>query len=120
MLHLQDLLAAKKGSEAKGSEKPGGLLFLEVEAAAQIRERHGLAALEHVLADVGRLLANTLSADGHAARLGDASFLVVDDDGSRARLEAAASTLGAARMQRAEERRVGKEGGSTGRLGGAR
>src|SRR3546814_5118284 len=26
MLHLQDLLAAKKGSEAKGSEKPGGLL----------------------------------------------------------------------------------------------
>jgi diguanylate cyclase (GGDEF)-like protein len=96
MLHLQDLLAARKDTE-----KAGGLLFLEVEAAAQIRERHGLAALEQVLADVGRVLAGKLPVDGYAARLGDASYLVVDGNAGLSALEAGAARLRAELMQHA-------------------
>lgn len=106
MLHLQDMIAAKKGSATGGAAtgappKPGGLLFLEVEAAVQIRERHGLAALEQVLADVGHVLADKAPADGYAARLGDASFLVVDGAASLSTLEAGAARLRAELMQHA-------------------
>jgi len=96
MLHLQDMLAA--GGDAA---RAGGLLFLEVEAAAQIRERHGLAALEQVLTDVGRVLASTLPAGGYAARLGDASFLLVDGAAQLPALEAGAAQIRAQLMQHA-------------------
>lgn len=101
MVHLQDLIAAKKDASASVSTKSGGLLFLEVEAAVQIRERHGLAALEQVLADVGRVLADNAPSDGYAARLGDASFLVVDGAASLSTLEAGAASLRSELMQHA-------------------
>lgn len=101
MLHLQDLLAARKIPANGGPAQSGGLLFLEVEAAVQIRERHGLAALEQVLADVGRVLSGKAPAEGYAARLGDASFLVVDGAASLAGLEAGAAQLRAELMQHA-------------------
>lgn len=96
MLHLQDLLAAKGDAV-----RAGGLLFLEVEAAVQIRERHGLAALEQVLAEVGRVLASKLPDAGFAARLGDASFLLVDSAADLSTLEAGAAQLRAQLMQHA-------------------
>lgn len=69
--HLLDAALASTG------KRLGGVLYLEVEGATQIRERLGLAALEHLLTEAGRTLVDSMAGEGQCSRLGDASFLLV-------------------------------------------
>jgi EAL domain-containing protein (putative c-di-GMP-specific phosphodiesterase class I)/GGDEF domain-containing protein len=80
---LLDRVDAALGAGAEALDS-GGALYLEVEGTALLRERFGLAALEHVLVEAGRLLAGALGDRAIAARVQDKAFLVLapglDDD----------------------------------------
>ena len=60
----------------QGTAAPGGVIFLEIEGIALLRDRLGLSVLEQVLVEVGRLLAD-LGGGAPAARFGDGSYLVL-------------------------------------------
>lgn len=92
-----ELLAARLSTGADSS-RPGGVLFLEIESIAVLRERLGLTALEQVLTEAGKLL--TGAAEGlPAARFGDGSYLVLAGELEDGALEALASQLRAALVQ---------------------
>lgn len=80
-------------SLAQAGKRLGGLLFLEVEGAVQLRERLGLSALEQVLSEAGRLLVDGLGDTAWASRFGDASFLILSTGRDDAGLEALAQAL---------------------------
>lgn len=103
-LHHRDALMTdlqKAVAAAAGNGNLGGLLFMEVEGATQLRERLGLSALEQVLTQIGKTLAAQLKPDCVGARLGDASFLLVNRGADVAELEARATHLREAMMQQA-------------------
>jgi len=77
---------------------PGGLLFLEIESSSSLRERLGLSALEQLMTDVSRLIADKAS-DTAAARFGDGSFLLFDAGRDEAALESLAVSLRNALVQ---------------------
>jgi EAL domain-containing protein (putative c-di-GMP-specific phosphodiesterase class I)/PleD family two-component response regulator len=77
---------------------PGGLLFLEIESSSSLRERLGLSALEQLMTDVSRLIADKAS-DTAAARFGDGSFLLFDAGRDEAALESLAVNLRNALVQ---------------------
>lgn len=85
--HALDAALAARG------RRLGGLLYLDIEGTRQIRERLGLSALETLLANVGRLLADAIAGVGHGCRLGDSSFLVLCPAGDGEALEALAKRL---------------------------
>lgn len=95
LLHRDALMTRLQQAVQASADRAGhgGLLFMEVEGAAQLRERLGLSAVEQALNAAGRALAAELSADCVAARLGDASFLVVNERADASGLEARAATL---------------------------
>jgi len=105
-LHHRDALMARLQQAVQTSathNHHGGLLFLEIEGAAQLRERLGLSALEQALNQAGQALAAELAPDCVGARLGDASFLVVNERADGPALEARAAGLRALLMQHAFE-----------------
>lgn len=55
---------------------PAGVLFIDIEGGARLRERLGLAGLECVIADAGKALFDRLGKNLPVARYGDASFIV--------------------------------------------
>jgi diguanylate cyclase (GGDEF)-like protein len=70
---VNDALAT--GSEQRTTD--GGALFLEIDGAAALRERLGLAVLEQLLTATGRLLADELLDQHVAARINDNAFLIL-------------------------------------------
>lgn len=62
-----------------------GLLFLEVDSSAQLRERLGLSNLEQLLEQAAEVIVGQLGETGLVCRFGDASFLALvkvgDDEG---------------------------------------
>lgn len=98
MTHLQQAVQAS----IRGAGH-GGLLFMEVEGAAQLRERLGLSALEQALNAAGRALTADLAPDCVGARLGDASFLVVNESADANALDARAAALRTLLMQQPYE-----------------
>jgi PleD family two-component response regulator/EAL domain-containing protein (putative c-di-GMP-specific phosphodiesterase class I) len=105
LLHRDALMAhlQRAVQTSIAGNRRGGLLFLEVEGAAQLRERLGLSALEQALTQAGQKLTAELAPDCIGARLGDASFLVVNTRADGPGLEARAAGLRALLMQQAFE-----------------
>lgn len=84
---LQRLSAALPAADGRG-----GVLFVEIEGAASLRERYGYAALETAMTEAGRRLAR-LAGEHPAARLNDNGFLVLVPDLAPERLEDYARSL---------------------------
>jgi EAL domain-containing protein (putative c-di-GMP-specific phosphodiesterase class I)/PleD family two-component response regulator len=85
-------LVAARLSTGAGAERPGGVLFLEIESIAMLRERLGLTMLEQVLSEAGQLIAG--AAEGlPAARFGDGSYLVLGGELDDAALDTLATQL---------------------------
>ena len=87
-------------NEALGADNvrdaPGGVLFVEIDGAAQLRDRLGLSVTEQVFADVASLVQAELGGHGIAARFGDGGFVLVCTALDDARLDALATGLRAA------------------------
>lgn len=79
-------LLEQLGQYLDTGQRKGGLLFLEIESLALLRERIGLSALEQLLGEVSRLLTHTLD-QTPIARFGDGSYLVFDHERGDADLE---------------------------------
>jgi EAL domain-containing protein (putative c-di-GMP-specific phosphodiesterase class I)/CheY-like chemotaxis protein len=77
---------------------PGGLLFLEIESSALLRERLGLSSLEQLMTDVSKMIVDKVG-DSAVARFGDGSFLVFDAARDDAALEALATNVRNALVQ---------------------
>ena len=73
-------------------ESTGGLVFLEVEGLALLRERIGLTALEILLGDVSRLLTQR-AGDLPTTRFGDGSWLLLDRSREELALDSLATDL---------------------------
>lgn len=73
------------GTTAEHRPTGGGALFIEIDGAVTLRERLGLAALEHLLVSAGRVIHDELFDQHVAARINDNAFLVLaldlDDNG---------------------------------------
>ncbi len=81
-------------------QQTGGLVFLEVESLALLRERIGLTALEILLGDVSRLLTSS-AGDLPTTRFGDGSWLLLDRAREDLALDSLATELRAVLMQNA-------------------
>lgn len=55
----------------------GGLIYVEIDGAGQIRERVGLIAFDALLNQVGAFVASHIDGKDHAARYGDTSFALL-------------------------------------------
>lgn len=64
----------------------GGLLFLLVDGAQNIRERIGLSAFDQLMGQAGAFLTGLVSARDRSARFGDTSFIVLAADQPEAAL----------------------------------
>ena len=71
--HVNDAL----GASSDHHSNVGGVLFLEVDGAAELRDRLGLAALEHLLTTAGRVLADAVGEHYLAALMSDNAFVVL-------------------------------------------
>lgn len=98
LLHREGFMRELQSAVAAGVPV-GGLAFIEVEGARRVRDRFGLAAVEALLAEAARVLRANVPEPALAARLGDASFLVLDRSSRAAQLTAWAQALRAALMQ---------------------
>ncbi|GIX34791.1 MAG: hypothetical protein KatS3mg126_0570 [Lysobacteraceae bacterium] len=90
--HLLDRLNELLGAENL-RQRPGGVLFFEFDGVASLREKLGLAAVETLLTEAGRLLAGHLSGPDLACRYGDGSFIAVCPERDEEALEALAVQL---------------------------
>lgn len=75
------------------SQMPGGLLFIEIEGAQNLREQQGLAVYEPVMKQVGANIASFARPDEVAARYGDASFALLSTSRVASELEALAHEI---------------------------
>lgn len=64
----------------------GGLMYVEIDTAARIRERIGMLAFDALLGQVGAFIASHVGASDLATRYGDSSFLVLCPLGEEAAL----------------------------------
>ncbi len=88
---LNDLLAVDDRSQQRG-----GVLFIEIDGAQNLREQRGLAVYEPVMKQLGATIASFAQEDELAARYGDSSFILL----SGVREVAALKGLGAAMIAR--------------------
>lgn len=93
LLGHQPLLARIDTALASRSPRPAGVLFIDIEGGARLREQFGLAALERLIAEAGTLLAQRLGKGMPVARYGDASFIVFAPEQDEAALEPLAVDL---------------------------
>lgn len=76
----------------------GGVLFIDIDGSAQLRDRLGLSTLEQLFSDAGRVIATQL--DGFAvARFGDGSYLALLPNHDETALETHALRLRTALVQ---------------------
>jgi diguanylate cyclase (GGDEF)-like protein len=71
----------------------GGVLFLEIDDIAALRDRLGLVAVDALLVAAGRVLAATLGDQCLAARINDNAFLILAPDRDDQALDALAQRL---------------------------
>ncbi|HZW74998.1 MAG TPA: response regulator, partial [Caldimonas sp.] len=71
----------------------GGLMYIEIDAAARTRERIGMLAFDALLGQLGAFIASHVGAQDLATRYGDASFLLLCPGGDEAALAALAASL---------------------------
>ncbi len=91
--YLFDRVNDAIGSVSDKRSQVGGVLFLEVEGAAALRDRLGLAALEQLLAAAGRVLAELVGDRHVAALINDNAFVVLATELGDAALDAFARRL---------------------------
>lgn len=87
-----DQLAAALAVEER-SRIPGGLLFLELDGIAALRDQLGLGGMESLLHQLGLQVAQLCQGDETAARYGDGSFLLLSSARDGATLLEVARTL---------------------------
>jgi diguanylate cyclase (GGDEF)-like protein len=90
--HLLDRLNDALGGE-DARERRGGVLFLEIDGVATLRERLSLSGVEQVLGDAAAFLVGQLDGDEIASRYGDGCLVVLSPEREEATLEARASHL---------------------------
>lgn len=71
----------------------GGVMYIEIDTAARVRERIGMLAYDALLGQVGAFIASHVGAVDLATRYGDASFLLLCPNGNEAALERLATGL---------------------------
>ncbi len=92
---VNDALGAAFDQPSSG----GGVLYLEIDGVAALRDRLGLAALEQVLVAAGKKLAEEVGEKHPAARINDGAFLVLAPDLDDAALDSLAVRLRSQLMQ---------------------
>lgn len=90
--YMLDRLAETLASDNVRSQ-PGGLLFLEIEGAPQLRERFGLTTLEQLLAEAGSQISQGLGEGDLACRYSDGCFVVYSHERDEPALERLAQDL---------------------------
>ena len=90
--HLLDHLNALLAGEDP-AEHGGGLLYVEIDGAGQIRERVGLTTFDALLNQVGAFIAAHIEAKDLATRYGDTSFALLCHAGDEAALARLAGDL---------------------------
>lgn len=90
--YMLDRLAETLASDNVRSQ-PGGLLFVEIEGAPQLRERYGLTVLEQLLAEAGSQLTQGLGEGELGCRYSDGCFVVYSQERDEAGLERLALDL---------------------------
>jgi diguanylate cyclase (GGDEF)-like protein len=60
-----------------GDDTDGGLIYIELDGAGQIRERVGLTSFDALFSQIGAFLATHVGAHDLAARYGDTSFVLL-------------------------------------------
>jgi diguanylate cyclase (GGDEF)-like protein len=88
---LDRLNATLAGEDA--AAQAGGLLYVELDGAGQIRERVGLTIFDALLNQVGAFIASHVEAKDFAARYGDTSFILLCHSGDDAALARLATDL---------------------------
>jgi len=91
--YLFDRVNDAIGASSDQHSKVGGALFIEIDGAAALRDRVGLAALEHVLLEAGRVLAGAVSENHVAALMNDNAFVVLATELDDMALDALARQL---------------------------
>ncbi|MCC6563040.1 MAG: response regulator, partial [Xanthomonadales bacterium] len=74
--HVLEQLSEALAHE-NSQEQPGGLMFLLVDGAQNIRDRIGLSAFDHLMGQAGALLSGLLGGGELCARFGDTSFIAL-------------------------------------------
>ena len=87
------------GAAADRRSGSGGVLFLEVDGTAALRDRIGLAALEHLIVAAGSKLADEIGESHPVARINDSAFLVLATDLDDSALDMLAQRLRSQLMQ---------------------
>ena len=90
--HVLDRLNAKLAAEDPASQG-GGLLYIVIDGAGQIRERVGLTVFEALLSQVGAFIAAHIEEKDIVARYGDTSFALLSNAGTETELAAMAGEL---------------------------
>jgi diguanylate cyclase (GGDEF)-like protein len=75
------------------AEEGGGLMYAEIDAAGQVRERVGLTIFDALLNQVGAFIASHIEGKDLATRYGDTSFALLFHAGDEAALRELASDL---------------------------
>ena len=75
--YLFDRVNDALGASSDHHSQIGGVLFVEIDGAAALRDRLGLAALEHLLAAAGRVFAEAVRDEDVAALINDNAFVVL-------------------------------------------
>ncbi len=90
--HVLDRLNAALASDESG-ERGGGLVYVEIDGAGQIRERMGLTIFDALLNQVGAFIASHIDSKDLAARYGDTSFALLCQRGDESDLARLAADL---------------------------
>jgi diguanylate cyclase (GGDEF)-like protein len=75
------------------AEHGGGLIYVEIDSAGQVRERVGLIAFDALLNQVGAFIASHIEGKEFATRYGDTSFALLCHGGDEAALKVLAKDL---------------------------
>lgn len=90
--YVLDRLNAVLASD-ESVEQGGGLVYVEIDGAGQIRERMGLTIFDGLLNQVGAFIASHIESKDLAARYGDTSFALLCPHGDESELAALAAEL---------------------------
>jgi diguanylate cyclase (GGDEF)-like protein len=80
-------------AEDDAATRPGGVLFLDFDGIAAMREKFGLTGTEQVLGEASALIVQQLGSDEIASRYGDGTFIVMCPERTDAGLVAFASSV---------------------------
>lgn len=100
--HLLDRLSGLIASP-EVRQRAGGLLFIDIDGLPQLREKLGLAGIERLLSEAGKLLVSEIEETDLATRFSDGCFIVLCPDLGDGALEARGTAIRAALSQRAFE-----------------